>query len=151
MIFVARKTYPELMRFDLDAFIYFLFVMFMIASFRVYSVNVLGSPRLSVDMFNLPSLFLVFWEDMFFVFPSLLLYSLTKNRYIVAPVMVLSSLAFSIGHLYISTSWALVLLAYVPLMFFFARKKGMLTVMAAHVTYDVLTYLTFYFISLGVS
>lgn len=151
MIFLARKVFPDLVRFEPKAFGSFLVTMALITVLRVFHVTITGLRPMNLDLFNLPSLFLVFWEDMLFVFPSLLLYHLTKNKYLVAPVAVVSSLLFSIGHIYQSVEWALILLAYVPAMLYFAKKHGLGTVMVCHVTYDVLTYLTFYVISLSIS
>ncbi len=151
MIFLCRKVAPDLIRFEKSAYLSFLVTMVLVTAARLFSFVVLGnSPKISPDLFYLPSLFLVFWEDMFFVFPSILIYHFTKNRYLVAPVMLLSSLCFSVGHIYQSVEWAILLLAYVPFMFYLGRKHGLGTVMVAHVTYDVLTYLTIYFVSLGV-
>lgn len=151
MIFLSRKVFPDLVKFEPKAYGSFLVPMALITFIRVFSFLLTkNEPIESLDLFYFPSLFLVFWEDMFFVFPSLLLYFLTKNKLLVAPVMLISSLIFSLGHVYQSVEWALLLLAYVPVMFYFARKHGLGTVMVAHVTYDVVTYLTFYILSLGV-
>ena len=151
LIFLARKHKPELVALSFPAYFSFLKVMAMISFIRIFTFMVYkGEPSVSIDLFNFPSLFLVFWEDMFFVFPSLLLYSLTKNKYLTAPVMLVSSVIFASGHIYQSVPWALILLGYVPLMFYFGRKYGLGTVMASHVTYDVVTYLTLALMASGV-
>jgi membrane protease YdiL (CAAX protease family) len=140
---LARKAFPELVRLDFKAFRSFLLLMFYVAVLRTVYVLVTGKNPINLDLFDFPLLFFVFWEDMFFVFPSLFLYHLTKNKYLVAPVMLVSSIIFAIGHLYQGVMAPLILLGYVPAMFYFGRKYGFGTVMACHVAYDVLTYLTF--------
>jgi len=143
-IVVAIKAFPELVRFDFKAFRSFLLLMLYTAVLRTLYVLATGKNPINLDLFDFPLLFFVFWEDMFFVFPSLLLYHLTKNKYLVAPVMLVSSIIFAIGHLYQGVMAPIILLGYVPAMFYFGRKYGLGTVMACHVAYDVLTYLTFW-------
>jgi hypothetical protein len=55
--------------------------------------------------------------------------------------MLISSLSFAAGHVYQSWTWAAIQLGYVPLMFSIARKHGLGTIMAGHVTYDLISYL----------
>jgi hypothetical protein len=150
MIILCRRIFPDIVRFDLKAYRNFLLLCLIGVAIKIFSIVVLGRrPSVSPDLFQWPLLFFVFWEDMFFVFPSILLYTLTKNKYLVALLILVSSVIFSLGHVYQGIDWALFLLAYVPIMFFVGRKHGLGTVMAGHVTYDVLNYLIIYMASLG--
>lgn len=147
-ILIIRKVLPELVRFELKAFKFFLLLMFCVSFLRILYVSVAGKSPVNIHLFDFYSLFFVFWEDMFFVFPSIFFYHLTKNRYLVAFLMLISSIIFAMGHLYQGTTASLILTSYVPIAFYFGRKYGLGTVMACHVTYDVLTYLTFHVINL---
>lgn len=149
MILMARKEYPDIMFVNKKALMGFVFIMFSVTIFRIIFFNLGVKTDLNINLFYLPNLFLVFWEDMFFTFPALLLYRLTNKPLLVFPLMVLSSVVFAVGHIYQSVDWAITLLAYVPITFFIARKYGLLTVMICHVIYDIVTYLTLYFISKG--
>jgi hypothetical protein len=151
MILLARKVFPELVCFKPKAFAYFLIFMALLTGLRFFHFWVTGVNPMSLELFNFLRLFLVFWEDMFFVFPSLLLYHLTRNKHLTAPIMIISSIIFSMGHVYQGVDWALILLGYVPMAMYFARRHGLGTVMVCHVTYDVLTYLCYYLISLGIT
>jgi hypothetical protein len=132
--------FPDIVRFDLKAYRNFLLVFLIFNAVRIFTTFVFGRiPSSAIDLSQFPLLFFVFWEDMLFVFPSILLHTLTRNKYLVALLILVSSVLFSLGHVSQGVDWALISLAYVPIMFFVGRKWGLGTVMAGHVTYDVVT------------
>lgn len=148
IFYYVKKTNPEVVRFTFRAYLKFLLWMGLVTSLRLIGLFNSGLDTSEFDYFYpadfLPLLFLsmVWWEDVIFVLPSVLLIKKNSSKMIWIPVMALSSLVFAAGHLYQGEIWAAITLFYVPLMTYFAKKNGLSTVAACHVTYDVLTFMT---------
>lgn len=96
--------------------------------------NYWGSDHINV-------MFGVWWEDLFFVLPALLVYHFFGKKGIIwlSPLFVFTTFLFAQGHLYQGNiGWILGI--YPILAFFMARKYGLTTVMVCHVLYDVIVF-----------
>lgn len=144
---LVRLTDLEAVRFTPRAYLKFLAFMFFATIIRFVIFATLNDPKdMYVPFFTtlLPpfDLYMVWWEDVIFVLPSLVLFRKNLSRWFLIPLIMLSSLIFASGHLYQGSTWAIITLFYIPLMLHFAKKYGLATTAACHVTYDVVTYLT---------
>lgn len=146
ILFIVKMDSPEILRFSLKPFLKFLLIIIALTGLRLWAFVDMPMP-IYKSLPNIESLLLVFWEDVFFVLPLLIMkkYQVEGDKLhkvMFWIVMAISSIFFASGHLYISTEWATILLAYVPLMYSIARKSGLTNVMLGHVIYDVATVLT---------
>lgn len=144
ILLLSRMAYPDIIRFKLSSFLKFASILTFLSLYRIYGL-VLNPSYTAPDFFNntnLMRLATVFWEDVFFVLPSLILFKEGVKDWIVKSHILLVSIIFASLHLYQGTTWAFITLFYVPLNFYFGKRVGILTTAACHVLYDVSTYLT---------
>lgn len=143
-ILLARSVNPSLVAVDFKALRSFARILGAVFLIRmiVLSFTKIGPPSDLMDHFSFDQFLMVYWEDMFFVFPSLLFGALFPKSKLIIPIMLISSLSFAGGHIYQSYTWAAMTIAYVPVMFNIAKKHGLGTVMIGHIAYDMSTYVT---------
>lgn len=148
VLLLVKKHDSEAIRFTLKPYLKFLGWVGLVTVFRFFILKMSGvSPDdvyFPFEIEKIPPLkfFMVWWEDVMFVLPFVLLSRNNVSKKIQIPLMALASALFAAGHLYQGGLWALITLLYVPIMTHFAKKHGLRTTAACHVTYDVLTYLT---------
>jgi hypothetical protein len=87
-------------------------------------------------------LFMVWWEDVAFVLPTILMMRNNVSRMVYIPYTLLACLLFASAHLYQSVSWAFVTLFYIPVAIHYAIKNGLTTVAACHILFDLISYMT---------
>lgn len=143
--FLAWRKDPEALRFSLAPYVKFLTYFGAITLLRVFALYITDFKDENSFLFQIPlfSLFMVWWEDVIFVMPALLMTRAKNSKWAIYAVIIMSSIIFAMGHLYQSEIWAFITLFYVPLMLHYSKKHGLSTVAACHITYDVGTYLTF--------
>lgn len=93
-------------------------------------------------------LLMVWWEDV--MFSLLPIYYARKylNSKISTILAIIASLAFAYGHLYQGALWAVITLLYpFYISYSIGKKHGYGTVMALHITYDVMVYSTMYLLA----
>lgn len=144
---IARLFDKESVRFTLKAYLKFLIFLAFITGIRFYILSLYSADPDDLQIPDIPlwSLFGVWWEDMVFILPSILIMRNSKSKskfLIVVPLMLASSFLFATGHLYQGTTWATITFFYIPVIGFLGKKNGVGTTAACHVTYDVITFLT---------
>lgn len=146
---LATKLFPGTCRFTLRPYVRFLGLMAIVTVGRIILFKM--TPHSPVDEDSAATirnispwhLMLVFWEDAFFTLPTIVLEKLGASTFARNSMLILSSLAFASGHVAYGLPWAFITLFYVPFLSYkFGKKHGLGTVMACHVTYDMLTWLT---------
>lgn len=139
----AYTRHKDLVAVNTKAVFNFIGIMLFISALRVIGMYLDGSaPQYGGSIIGLT---MVWWEDVFFTLPLLIAYKQNVSKYILIPATILSSIAFAVGHLYISVPWALFLLIYIYFISFKYRLKyGLGTVMICHVVYDLMTVMSSY-------
>jgi membrane protease YdiL (CAAX protease family) len=144
-------------RVDFLALAKFTLFMWVISSIRLTVMILTASSDISIVDPNALAgiemwmLFLVFWEDAFFVLPFVFLskFKFTNKWYIWWPLMIISSVFFGFGHLY-QGAIAVAVTSLYPyfISYRYGNRFGFGTVMLCHILYDVMTFLTFKYGSL---
>lgn len=127
------------------AFIFGL-TIYRLIIFRYFSdqqmIRDAGAAALSIPW---PIALLVFWEDLTFAVPLVLISRLISNKWYYRPIYIASMailmLAFGSGHIYQGLLPALLLSLYVPFSVSRGKSVGFGTVILCHMMYDLSTIL----------
>lgn len=131
-------------RFEWDAYSRFISFMVMVALFRIaISYGNLAHTPVS-NHSDLTNLLLVFWEDVYYVWPIKIIMDKIYPKYKYLSLVMAFALIFefALGHQYWGTAWPLAGL-YPLVAYHYSKKYGLGTVMISHITYDLMTVLTY--------
>lgn len=138
ILLLAKSVAPEVLKFDKKW--YFEFLQLMLYGFVASIVVNVVIGRFPPLPHNLGfGILMVWWEDLAFsLLPIYLAHKYLRNKYLIMTITVITSLLFGLGHVYQGYFWAAITTLY-PYFFSYrvGKAKGYLTVMLAHVTYDV--------------
>jgi membrane protease YdiL (CAAX protease family) len=148
-IALSSMLFPGTCRFTLKPYLKFLGLMAIVTAIRfvVYKIAV-PMPTNSDSIITMRSIhplqfLMVFWEDAFFTLPTIIMEKMGASKLFRNCMLILSSLAFASGHIAYGLPWAFITLFYVPMISYkYGKKHGLSTVMACHITYDMVTWLT---------
>jgi hypothetical protein len=146
---LSSIIFPGTCRFSLSSYLKFLGLMAVVtaARFAIFKMasHVPADPDSVATMQSISpwQFMLVFWEDAFFTLPTIVLEKLGSSTFARNLMLGLSSVAFASGHIAYGLPWAFITLFYVPFISYrYGKKNGLGTVMACHITYDMVTWLT---------
>ena len=137
------KLAPELFQFKIDKvikFVKFILTFVTIAAVvRAFVIHKSYPQGVAFPFEALNTLFGVWWEDLFFVLPYLLIHRFFGNRGLLfaSPLILITTNMFVQGHMYQVVAGYLSVL-YPLVSFHYSKKHGITTVMLCHVLYDVI-------------
>jgi hypothetical protein len=145
---LVRNLDPNTVRIQVKSVVKFVLFMLLVTLIRLplawLQQKFLGAE--AVNLATMPpvwSLFLVGWEDMFFVVPLYYIQRIDKEKKVFPYLALIMSVWFGFGHLY-QGIFAVFVTALYPVFISlkYGKRVGFGTVMVCHVIYDLMTYLS---------
>lgn len=144
---LASTIFKGICRVEFPPIFKFFKLMLIITAIRIglqfTSITAPANGRDVMDEITLLSLLQVFWEDVFFTLPALMLDRLGRSGFEIGLCLAISAVAFASCHLAYGALWAGITLLYVPFLSYkYGRLYGLGTIMICHILYDVMTLLS---------
>lgn len=143
LLILGYKLAPELFQFKIDKVIKFIKIVTIIvtisALIRAITIHQNYPQGVNFPIESLRDFLGVWWEDLFFVLPYLLIHRFFGMRGVLfsSPLFLITTSIFVQGHLYQGVGGYLSAL-YPFISFYYSRKNGITTVMLCHVLYDII-------------